>query len=138
MSNQKIKNRDDRQIRATAAVIQREGRILVGLRMKDDSYGGYWEFPGGKIEPGESTEECLKRELEEELAIDAEIGEQICVVQPTPNFHLTVYHARILSGEPQLLEHDELRWLRLEELPDLRMLPADKPVVATLMESQDD
>ncbi|MAJ46149.1 MAG: hypothetical protein CBC35_02485 [Planctomycetes bacterium TMED75] len=137
MANQKIKNHDQRRIRATAAVIQREGRILVGLRMKNDSYGGYWEFPGGKIEPGENTRECLKRELEEELAIDAEIGEEICVVQPTPNFHLTVHHARIISGEPRLIEHDELRWLTLEELLDLRMLPADKPVVNLLMKSQD-
>ena len=138
MANQKMKNPGEKKIRATAAVIERDGRILVGLRMKNDTYGGYWEFPGGKIEPGENTRECLRRELEEELAIDAEIGDEICVVQPTPTFHLTVHHARILSGEPRLIEHDELRWLTLEELLDLRMLPADKPVVATLMESRTD
>ena len=137
MPEHKTKNHNQKRIKATAAVIQRDGRILVGLRMKNDSYGGFWEFPGGKIEPGEDTRECLKRELKEELAIDAEIGEEICVVQPTPTFHLTVHHARILSGEPKLIEHDELRWLRLEELLDLRMLPADKPVINTLMNSQD-
>ena len=54
MAKQKMKNPGEKKIRATAAVIERDGRILVGLRMKNDTYGGYWEFPGGKIEPGET------------------------------------------------------------------------------------
>ena len=127
-------NRKRGKIRAAAAVIERDGLILVGLRMKDDTYGGYWEFPGGKIDPGEDTRQCLIRELEEELEITAEIGEVICVVQPNPNFHLTVHHARIVSGEPRLIEHDELRWVRAEELPNLSMLPADEPVVRKLLD----
>ena len=124
-------------IRATAGVIEQDGRILVGLRMKNDSYGGYWEFPGGKIEPGESTAECLARELAEELGIEAEVGELICEIQPTETFHLTVHLARITSGEPRLIEHDELRWVLLDELSSLRMLPADKPVIETLIERRD-
>lgn len=132
MSKDKGKSKRGK-IRAAAAVIERDGLILVGLRMKDDTFGGYWEFPGGKIEPGENTTECLIRELNEELDVTAEVGEVICVVQPNPSFHLTVHHARILSGEPRLIEHDELRWVPVEELPSLDMLPADKPVVEKLL-----
>ena len=124
------------KIRAAAAVIERDGMILVGLRMKDDTYGGYWEFPGGKIDPGEDTRTCLVRELQEELEVVAEIGDVICVVQPNANFHLTAHHARILSGEPRLIEHDELRWVRAEDLKNLNMLPADKPVVRKLLDSK--
>lgn len=126
------------RIRASAAVIERDGLILVGLRMKDDTYGGYWEFPGGKIDPGEDTRTCLARELREELEVTAEIGEVICVVEPNPGFHLTVHHARIADEEPKLNEHDELRWVHLDQLDDLKMLPADKPVIRKLKEQATD
>ncbi|MEE2681093.1 MAG: (deoxy)nucleoside triphosphate pyrophosphohydrolase [Planctomycetota bacterium] len=137
MSDAKGKPRRGR-IRATAAVIERDGLILVGLRMKNDTYGGLWEFPGGKIDPGEDTRTCLARELEEELGITAEIGDVVCVVEPNPGFHLTVHHARIIDGEPRLIEHDELRWVRLDQLDELDMLPADKPVIRTLQASSAD
>ena len=134
MGTRKDNDRKERRIRAAAAVIEREGRMLVGLRLKDDSYGGFWEFPGGKLEPGEDVVECLKRELQEELEVECDIGELICVVNPNPGFRLTVHHATIVEGEPRLIEHQELRWVTLEELGKLRMLPADKPVLRKLLE----
>ena len=132
MSQSSDTGRKEGRVRAAAAVIERDGRLLVGLRLKNDSFGGYWEFPGGKLEPGENVVECLRRELREELEVECEIGERICVVRPNPGFRLTVHLGRILEGEPSVIEHEELRWATLEELADLRMLPADKPVLKKL------
>ena len=121
-----------RPLRAVAGVIERDGLYLIGKRLPDDRYGGLWEFPGGKIEPGETPEECLERELMEELGVETGIGELVCTVQPSDRFHLTVHRACIVKGEPELREHSDLRWVHLEELDDFEMLPADGPVVRTL------
>ena len=77
MSQASDTGRKEGRVRAAAAVIERDGRLLVGLRLKNDSFGGYWEFPGGKLEPGENVVECLRRELREELEVECEIGERI-------------------------------------------------------------
>jgi mutator protein MutT len=119
-------------LRAVAGVIQREDRYLIGQRLPDDNYGGLWEFPGGKIEPGESTQQCLERELMEELGVRTEIGALICTVQPSERFHLTVHRASITEGELELREHTELLWVTLEELDGFDLLPADRPVIQVL------
>lgn len=137
MSESSDTGRKSGRVRAAAAVIERDGRLLVGLRLKNDSFGGYWEFPGGKLEPGENVVDCLRRELREELEVECEIGERICVVRPNPGFKLTVHLGTILEGEPSLIEHEELKWATLEELADLRMLPADKPVLKKLRERRE-
>jgi 8-oxo-dGTP diphosphatase len=116
--------------------MQRDGLILIGRRLEDDSYGGFWEFPGGKIESGETNEECLERELMEELGVPTRIGALICIVEPSSSFQLTVHHATILEGEPELHEHSELRWVTLEELPGFDLLPADRPVITALAEER--
>ena len=122
-----------RPIRAVAAVIERKGCYLIGQRLPDDSLGGYWEFPGGKIEVGETPKQCLERELEEELGVEAQIGRLICTVKPSERFQLTVHHAQILNNvEPEIREHTELRWVPLEELESYDMLPADRPVIKAL------
>lgn len=97
--------------------------------------GGHWEFPGGKIEVGETPKQCLERELEEELGVKARIGSLVCTVRPSERFQLTVHRARILNGEPQVREHTELRWVPLKELDSYDMLPADRPVISTLLET---
>ena len=119
-------------LRAIAGVIRRDGLILIGKRCQDDSYGGLWEFPGGKIEEGETDEDCLKREIQEELGLDARIGSLIHVNHASPTFELAVYNASLEDGELQLREHEEFRWVTAAELKDFDMLPADEPVIQIL------
>ena len=124
-------------LRAVAGVIERKGCYLIGQRLPDDTLGGYWEFPGGKIEIGETPVECLQRELQEELGVETRIGSLVCTVTPSDRFHLTVHRARIIAGEPEIREHTELRWVTLEEMGGYDMLPADLPVVRQLIESSE-
>ena len=99
--------------------------------------GGYWEFPGGKLEDGETPREAAVREVREELSTEVELGELIAQVEyDYPDFHLTMYcyFADILSGEITLNEHDEARWLKKNELDSVRWLPADSDVILRLKE----
>lgn len=123
-------------IQVTAAVLEKDGKILIAKRRKGDRLGGKWEFPGGKLHPGEEPEVCLRRELKEELDIDAEIGEFVCsckfsyFVVP---LELLVYKARYLSGTVKLVDHDDVRWVRPSELADYDFAKADVRVVKKLM-----
>lgn len=103
-------------------------------------YGDYkdgWEFPGGKMEPGETPQQALARELKEELAIDVSVGEFICTVDyDYPAFHLTMhcFYCAIAGGKtPELLEHEAARWLNRAELHSVDWLPADIEVVKALV-----
>ena len=119
----------------TAAVIEKEGRILIARRKKGWRHAGKWEFPGGKIEPGETPEECLRRELREELAIEAEIGEFVCsstYAYSHATIQLLVYRASHVSGEFTLHDHQEMRWVLPDELLQYEFPEADKPVVDRL------
>jgi 8-oxo-dGTP diphosphatase len=123
-------------IRVTAAVLERDGKILIAKRKKGDRLGGKWEFPGGKLHPGEEPEACLRRELKEELDVDAEIGEFICsckfryFIVP---LELLVYKARYLCGVVKLVDHDDVRWVLPSELADYDFAKADVKVVKKLM-----
>ena len=109
-------------------------RFLVSRRPAGTHLGHFWEFPGGKIEPGETDEECLRREIQEELGLDARIGTLIHVNHASPTFELAVYNAQLEDedGELQLREHEEFRWVKPEELKAYDMLPADEPVIDIL------
>ena len=125
----------DRKIVA-AAVIEKDGRILIALRKKGGRMGHRWEFPGGKVERGEGPEDCLRRELLEELGIEAEIGEFLMSSRfeyPHLKIELRAYRVRSISGELKLTDHDEVRWVLSRELGGYDFTEADIPVVQALM-----
>ncbi|BAB75511.1 mutator MutT protein [Nostoc sp. PCC 7120 = FACHB-418] len=97
--------------------------------------GGLWEFPGGKIEPGETVEECIQREIYEELGIFIEVGECLITIDHTYTHlrvTLTVHHCRLLKGIPQPLECDEVRWVTVDELEDFTFPEANSEIIAAL------
>lgn len=123
-------------IEVAAAIIENEqGQILIARRKKGKSQEGLWEFPGGKLEPGETPEACLKRELLEEMNIGIAPYELFGV-----NVHdygivrikLIAYRAKLLSGEIRLADHDEFQWASYAELGGYRWAPADVPFVELL------
>jgi len=123
-------------IDVVAGVVRRDdGRLLITQRMANDTLGGYWEFPGGKVEPGEELKAALKRELQEELGIDTEIGAEIHrVVHPYPDRDVRLYFfdARIVSGEPRKLEVADLLWITTGELMNYQFPEADRPLLDQL------
>ena len=123
-----------RVIEVVAAIIQRDGAYFATQRGYGE-FEGMWEFPGGKIEPGESREVALKREIQEELGVDIVIENILSTTEyDYPSFHLTMhcYLCSIASGEIELREHKSARWLRPEELGSVEWLPADKDVISRL------
>ena len=123
-----------KHIVVVAAIIVRDGRIFATQRGYGD-WKDWWEFPGGKVEPGESPEDALKREIREELATEIEVDELLTTVEyDYPKFHLTMhcYLCTIISGDLSLLEHEDARWLAIDELDSLKWLPADKDVIEKL------
>jgi 8-oxo-dGTP diphosphatase len=121
-----------------AGVLEREGRILAARRMRGTHLEGYWEFPGGKIEPDESPEDCLVRELAEEIGVRVRPRGILDVVfhrYPERNVLLLFYGCDLLEGEPQPIECDDVRWVALADLPSLDWAPADIPFVRRLAEA---
>ena len=118
-------------IRVVAAIIRDKGRIFATQR----GYGPYkdgWEFPGGKIEPGETPEEALKREIREELDTEIEVGEPAGHIEyDYPEFHLSMdcFFCTLLSGSLTLKEHEAARWLSPAELDSISWLPADRSLI---------
>lgn len=129
----------DMKLVVACALVDRDGRVLVAQRPNkaDDPLSGLWEFPGGKIEPNESPEAALIRELKEELSIDVTAA---CLAPLTfashsyDRFHLLMplYVCRQWQGMPQALIHQDLRWCAPRTLFDLEMPPADIPLIAML------
>ena len=124
-----------KNIEVVAAIIIKDGKLFATQR----GYGewkDWWEFPGGKIEPGELPEDALKREIREELATEIEVGDLLTTVEyDYPKFHLTMhcYLCSIISGKLSLLEHKDARWLGMEDLNLVKWLPADVEVVNLLL-----
>ncbi len=126
-------------IRVTAAVIfDKQGQVFIAQRSSDDAMGGKWEFPGGKIEPGETPEACLQRELYEELGVLAEVHELFMVSRyayPSFNIELFAYRVSILSGQMTLYVHQNCQWVALAELIHIDLSAADRPIVEKLVNS---
>lgn len=121
-------------IRVVAAIIQKDKKIFATQRGYGEFQGG-WEFPGGKIEEGETPERALVREIKEELDTEIEVGELLERVEyDYPNFHLSMdcFLCTIKSGELVLKEHEDAKWLEKEQLDSVEWLPADEGVVEKL------
>ena len=118
-----------------AAVIVVDGRVLACERSAPPEVAGRWEFPGGKVEPGETDEEALIRECVEELGVRVEVGARVGPDVPLAHGRavLRVFSVELIGGDiPRALEHTAMRWLGPDELTSVRWLPADKPIVAEL------
>jgi 8-oxo-dGTP diphosphatase len=123
-----------------AALIVRDGEVLVGQRRPDQPMALLWEFPGGKIEPGESAPEALKRELSEELGIDATIGRQITRIRHNYRHggavDLRFFAVSDFTGEIVNHIYEQVRWVKLGDLPGYEFLAADRGLVKDLAEGR--
>ena len=131
---QQVKTVQSRKV-IVAAVIITDGRVLACERASPPEVAGRWEFPGGKVEAGETDQQALARECAEELGVRVEVGDRVGPDVPLAHGRsvLRVYAVRLLEGDvPQALEHSAMRWLSADELDSVPWLPADKPIVAEL------
>ena len=120
-----------------AALIWRGEKFMICQRPAHKARGLLWEFVGGKVEAGETKEEALIRECQEELAIRLLVGEVFMDVTheyPDLTVHLTLFHATIAEGEPQKLEHNDIRWITPQEIPNYEFCPADTEILEKIIE----
>ncbi|NEO74342.1 MAG: 8-oxo-dGTP diphosphatase MutT [Moorea sp. SIO3H5] len=118
-----------------AVIWNDQGQILIDRRPAKGLLGGLWEFPGGKIELGETVPECIKREIQEELGIEIEVGEHLITINHAYSHFrvvLSVHHCRHLSGVPQPIECDEIRWVTLDEVDQFPFPKANTQIIAAL------
>lgn len=123
-------------IQVAAAILYQEGKILICRRAAgQESCAGLWEFPGGKLEPGESPEQCVRRECQEELGVSIQIQELVARANhkyPEREVELVFYSAIILAGVPVSRVHSEIRWVAPQDLDVLAFCPADKELIQKL------
>lgn len=122
-------------INVVAAIIEKENKILITKRNLKKSQGGLWEFPGGKIEEGETKQEALKREIKEELDLDIEVYEQVTEKvhhYPDKDINLISFKCKIISGELKLIEHEEYKWVLPGEMSQYEFAEADKWIVENI------
>lgn len=118
-----------------AALIWRQDKFMICQRPAHKARGLLWEFVGGKVEPGETKEQALIRECQEELAIMLDVGEIFMDViheYPDLTVHLTLFHATIQEGIPQKLEHNDIRWITVREIEQYEFCPADEEILNRL------
>jgi 8-oxo-dGTP diphosphatase len=119
-------------IEVTAAIIEEGDKFLIARRAKGKHLSGFWEFPGGKIEEGETAEACLHRELNEEFQInvfiDSYVGESY-YNYPSKKINLKAFTCKITSGEIKLIDHDKVEWITIEEINKYKFAPADLPLI---------
>jgi len=121
-----------------AALIERQGRFLIARRLATDPFPGLWEFPGGKLEAGESPQQALQRECREELGIEVEVGRirEVLFHRYEPfSVLLLFYDCAIVAGEPQALGCERLEWATPDSLDDYPFLPADQPLIQRLRQT---
>ena len=121
-----------------AALIWDQGKFMICQRPAHKARGLLWEFVGGKVEPGETKEQALVRECQEELAITLDVGEVFMDVlheYPDLTVYLTLFHATIRKGVPQKLEHNDIRWIAVDEIDQFEFCPADEEILKRLKQS---
>lgn len=120
----------------TAAIIKKDNKILIARRAAHKHLGGLWELPGGKIEDGESAEVCLKRELKEELGINANVQEffmENSYDYGERQILLKAFYCELLSGEIVLKDHDQIAWVEKSNFDKYKFAPADIPIINSLI-----
>jgi mutator protein MutT len=118
--------------RATAALIQKDGKILLALRKAGKHMGPKWELPGGKVDPGEDPRETLHRELKEELGVEAEIGRYLgCIRFRGDRLHLQIHLYRVdrFDGSFVLREHETIRWVEPDQIEDYDLVDSDRKLI---------
>jgi 8-oxo-dGTP diphosphatase len=121
-----------------AIILNHDGSVLLAQRKPDKTNALKWEFPGGKLKPHESPENCLAREIEEELGISIAVRQLFSAVNyqyPHGNILLLVYFAELVSGRINLIDHADVRWVPILKLTNFDLSPADIPIVEKLMEN---
>jgi len=127
------------RFRVVAALIQQDGKVLLTQRWPGKHLGMIWEFPGGKVEPGENDEEALKRELLEELGIEVKFGSccfETCHGYGNREVHLLIYRCELTSGTPKALDVKAIEWVELPTLLERNFPPADIPFVQELVDGR--
>ena len=123
-------------IEVVAALIWDDDKFLICQRPMNKAQGLLWEFVGGKVEPGETKEAALVRECQEELGITLDVGEvftDVTHAYPEKTVHLTFFYAVIKEGVPQKLEHNDIRWISVEEIPNYTFCPADGEILEKIV-----
>lgn len=138
--NKTMKMKKQMPVKVVAAVIERDGRVLIAKRRQGDVLAGKWEFPGGKIDLGETAQEALKRELHEELDIEVEVSDFICSSRydyEHISVELSAYRVLQISGDITPLVHDEVKWVLLEDLCLYEFPAANEEIVRRLSPCRD-
>ena len=129
-----------RDIRVAAGIVWKDPQtVLCSQRPQDKPMHGYWEFPGGKIEPHETARQALHREIEEELLCEVEVAEEVCTSEYAYDFgtvRLTTFVCHLIAGTPHLTEHTDIRWLNPADMPTLNWAPVDREAVAIIASKQ--
>ena len=127
--------RGEHMTEVVAALIWQGERFMICQRPAHKARGMLWEFVGGKVEPGESKEQALVRECREELAVEVAVGDiflEVTHTYPDITVHLTLFHASVVQGVPQKLEHNDIRYITVDEIPKYEFCPADEVILQKL------
>ncbi len=128
----------EKVVEVVAALIWDKDKFLICQRPANKARGLLWEFVGGKVEPGETKEQALIRECQEELAITVEpleVFTEVTHEYPDITVQLTLFNCTILRGQPQLLEHNDMKWITPAEIPDFEFCPADVEILKKIIEA---
>ena len=123
----------------TAAIIKKDNQILVARRAPGEKLAGFWEFPGGKLEEGETLQQCLERELEEEFGLMTQSGNELTssiYEYDHGVFEIVAIESKIISGEIDLRVHDKILWIEINELLNIELLPADISIANYLINTK--
>ena len=125
-------------VEVVAALIWQGNKFMICQRPAHKARALLWEFVGGKVEPGETKEQALIRECQEELAVTLSVGDffmDVIHVYPDLTVHLTLFNATIAEGEPQKLEHNDIKWINPSEIPNYEFCPADEEILKKIIET---